>query len=50
MNQTKMPGPVGRLVRDLVLPMILRRAGQSQEWIFRYPINWEAPVRISEAA
>jgi FAD-dependent urate hydroxylase len=50
MNQTKMPGPVGRLVRDLVLPMILRRAGQSQEWIFRYQINWEAPVRISEAA
>ena len=32
MNQTKMPGPVARVVRDLVLPVLLRRAGRSQEW------------------
>jgi 2-polyprenyl-6-methoxyphenol hydroxylase-like FAD-dependent oxidoreductase len=50
MNQTKTPGPVARVVRDLVLPVLLRRAGQSQEWIFKYRIDWEAPVRMPQAA
>jgi FAD-dependent urate hydroxylase len=50
MNQTKMPGPIARVVRDLVLPAILRRAGRSQDWIFNYRIDWEAPVPLPEAA
>ena len=39
MNRSKMPGPVGRAVRDLVLPTVLRRAGHSQEWMFNYRID-----------
>jgi 2-polyprenyl-6-methoxyphenol hydroxylase-like FAD-dependent oxidoreductase len=37
MNRNKMPGPIGRAVRDAVLPLVLRRAArQSQAWLFGY--------------
>jgi len=39
---------MGRLVRDLVLPIILRRAAGkgsgSVAWLHRYEIDWDAPV------
>jgi len=44
MNQTKMPGPILRAVRDLVLPSILRRTARSQAWVFDHRVDWEARV------
>jgi FAD-dependent urate hydroxylase len=49
MNSTKQNGPVGRVLRDLTLPLILKLAGgpASQErmaWMFRHRIDWEEPV------
>jgi FAD-dependent urate hydroxylase len=42
MNRTKMPGRIGRVIRDAVMPMLLRQfAQQSQEWLFNYEIDWE---------
>jgi FAD-dependent urate hydroxylase len=42
----KAPGAAGAFVRDLVLPMIMRRmAGKnSLAWIYDYRISWDAPV------
>jgi 2-polyprenyl-6-methoxyphenol hydroxylase-like FAD-dependent oxidoreductase len=49
MNRNKMPGPIARVFRDAVLPVILRRlARQSQSWLFDYHIQWEE--RIDPAA
>jgi 2-polyprenyl-6-methoxyphenol hydroxylase-like FAD-dependent oxidoreductase len=45
-SSDKMPGPVGRMVRDLVFPMILARAGKaSQDQVLDYRIRWAEPVR-----
>ena len=42
MNRNKMPGPIGRALRDAVLPLVLRRAArQSQAWLFDYRIGWD---------
>ena len=45
----KAAGPVGRVLRDLFMPVMLRaleRSGKlSQNWMFDYHIDWEAPVR-----
>jgi len=52
MNSSKIPGPMLRAVRDLVLPMILKRHGSadSQRWIFNHHIEWDAPVPLGRAA
>jgi FAD-dependent urate hydroxylase len=52
MNSNKAPGRLGRALRDLVLPMILRRQGSadSQRWIFDHHIEWDAPVQVGRAA
>ena len=52
MNSNKAPGPMGRAVRDLVLPLILRLQGSadSQRWIFDHHIEWDAPVPFGRAA
>ena len=37
---TKTPGPVGRRVRDLVLPLVLKRfASVPQDWLFTYDVT-----------
>lgn len=45
---TKVAGPVGRLVRDLALPVIARRVarddGASLAWLYDHHIDWAAPV------
>ena len=47
----KAPGPIARVVRDLVLPMILKRfAVASQDWLFRYHIDWEARIDVTVQA
>ncbi|MGI5128442.1 FAD-dependent monooxygenase [Pseudonocardia sp. CA-107938] len=47
-SNQKAAGPVGRVLRDLVLPIILRRAAGSGTgslaWLHRYEIDWDAPV------
>lgn len=43
MNSSKAPGAVGRVLRDLVLPVILKRYGsaEAQGWIFNHHIDWD---------
>jgi 2-polyprenyl-6-methoxyphenol hydroxylase-like FAD-dependent oxidoreductase len=52
MNSNKIPGPMLRAVRDLVLPLILKRQGSadSQRWIFDHHIEWDARVTLGQAA
>jgi FAD-dependent urate hydroxylase len=52
MNRNKMPGRMGRAIRDLVLPLILGRQGsaESQRWIFDHHIEWDARVALDQAA
>jgi len=42
----KAQGPVGAMIRDLVLPAILRRiaAKGSLNWMYDYRIDWASPV------
>ncbi|HTE47515.1 MAG TPA: NAD(P)/FAD-dependent oxidoreductase [Gemmatimonadaceae bacterium] len=54
MNDTKQPGVIGRFLRDLVLPVILKRAArpdamQEMAWLFDHHIEWEVPS-IADAA
>lgn len=51
-NSNKAPGPMGRAVRDLVLPVLLRFQGSAdaQRWIFEHHIDWEARVPLGRAA
>jgi 2-polyprenyl-6-methoxyphenol hydroxylase-like FAD-dependent oxidoreductase len=45
-SSDKMPGPVGRMVRDLVFPLVLSRAGKAgQDQVLDYRIRWADPVR-----
>ncbi len=49
MNNTKRQGILGRAIRDLALPLILKRAGGSEEmskmsWMFNHHIDWAAPA------
>ncbi|OMI34983.1 FAD-dependent monooxygenase [Streptomyces sparsogenes] len=40
------PGPVGRALRDAVLPRRLDRAGtDGQDWLTGYRIDWDEPVK-----
>lgn len=44
-SSDKMPGPVGRTLRDLVFPLVLSRAGKaSQDQVLDYRIRWAEPV------
>jgi len=45
MNQTKLPGPLGRVFRDALMPLILKRvAKKSPTWLFNYEIDWGRPI------
>jgi FAD-dependent urate hydroxylase len=45
----KAAGPIGRVLRDLLMPVMLKaltRSGKmSQNWLFEYHIDWDAPVQ-----
>src|SRR5215217_3758118 len=45
-GSAKTPGPVGRLLRDLALPLVFRFLviDRSTAWIYRHHIDWAAPV------
>jgi FAD-dependent urate hydroxylase len=51
-SSSKTPGPVGRVVRDLLLPVVFKVlvTDRSQAWIYDHHIDWEAPVAPLEAA
>jgi 2-polyprenyl-6-methoxyphenol hydroxylase-like FAD-dependent oxidoreductase len=42
----KAQGPVGAMIRDLVLPMVTKRmvTPESLSWLFDYRIDWNASV------
>jgi len=47
----KAAGPIARVVRDLVLPLLLKRfATQAQDWLFAYHIDWDERVQLQQAA
>jgi FAD-dependent urate hydroxylase len=45
-GSVKTPGPVGRVLRDLALPLVFRFlvTDRSQAWIYHHHIDWDAPV------
>jgi FAD-dependent urate hydroxylase len=47
-SNAKAAGPIGRIVRDAVLPIIFRRAekdaGSSMTWMHGHHIEWDTPV------
>jgi 2-polyprenyl-6-methoxyphenol hydroxylase-like FAD-dependent oxidoreductase len=45
-NNSKAAGPVGRVVRDAVLPLILKMVASSKQAqdVYAYHVDWEAPV------
>ncbi|MDT3397880.1 FAD-dependent monooxygenase [Streptomyces sp. B1866] len=39
------PGPVGRALRDAILPLRLERArGDAEDWLTGYRVDWDEPV------
>jgi FAD-dependent urate hydroxylase len=46
---TKTPGPVGRVVRDLLLPVVFKLlvTDRSLAWIYDHHIDWDAGVRTA---
>jgi 2-polyprenyl-6-methoxyphenol hydroxylase-like FAD-dependent oxidoreductase len=51
-GRAKTPGRVGRVVRDLTLPLVFRLfvTERSQAWIHGHHIDWEAPVDPAASA
>jgi 2-polyprenyl-6-methoxyphenol hydroxylase-like FAD-dependent oxidoreductase len=48
----KVPGPLGGMVRDLMMPPLMRMAAKRDlgKWMYDYRIDWEAPVITRAAA
>ncbi len=47
----KAAGPIGRVIRDLLLPVVLKRfATQAQDWLFAYHIDWDARIHVDARA
>jgi len=51
-GQTKIPGPIGRRIRDFMMPFVLKHFAQpsSHPWVFDYHIDWETKVGMPEEA
>lgn len=48
-SNSKAPGPVGRVVRDALMPLFMRAAASDrvmdrQRWLFEHHLQWPAPV------
>jgi 2-polyprenyl-6-methoxyphenol hydroxylase-like FAD-dependent oxidoreductase len=45
-NSDKAAGPIGRVLRDLLLPVAMKLLAkpEKQAWQFNHPIDWDAPV------
>jgi 2-polyprenyl-6-methoxyphenol hydroxylase-like FAD-dependent oxidoreductase len=48
-SNTKTPGPVGRLLRDLTLPVVFRLlvTERSLAWRYDHHIDWDAPITLT---
>jgi FAD-dependent urate hydroxylase len=48
-TSTKTPGPVGRLLRDLMLPVVFRLlvTDRSLAWRYDHHIDWDAPITLT---
>lgn len=50
-SSSKAPGRVGRVVRDLMLPVVLKLvAKQSQDWLFGHHIDWDDRINVRALA
>jgi FAD-dependent urate hydroxylase len=46
-SNSKVAGPIGRTVRDLAMPKVLTwLAKQNQDWLYKYPWDWDARVAV----
>jgi FAD-dependent urate hydroxylase len=47
-GSTKTPGPAGRVLRDLLLPLVFRFVvtERSMAWIYDHHLDWDAPVTL----
>jgi FAD-dependent urate hydroxylase len=47
-SSAKTPGPVGRVLRDLALPLVFKLlvTERSQAWIYGHHIDWDTPVAV----
>ena len=45
-SSMKVAGPVGRAVRDLTMPIVLKQIARHvrQEWMYGYHIDWDEPI------
>jgi FAD-dependent urate hydroxylase len=43
-GSTKVAGPVGRVLRDALLPVALRLGGSAPRWVHHHHIAWDIPV------
>ncbi|HEY3227702.1 MAG TPA: hypothetical protein VGJ87_00695 [Roseiflexaceae bacterium] len=49
-GEQKVPtGWLGRKIRDLILPVFLRKGAQETAWMYDYPFDWEARVARGSA-
>lgn len=47
----KAAGAIVRVIRDLVLPVVLKRfATQAQDWLYTYHIDWDARIGVAARA
>jgi 2-polyprenyl-6-methoxyphenol hydroxylase-like FAD-dependent oxidoreductase len=48
LSSSKMPGRIGRVVRDLVLPYFLRRAAtpEAHGWLYDFHVEWDRRVGL----
>lgn len=37
---------LGRKIRDLILPLFLRKGAQATEWMYAYPFDWEERIAL----
>jgi 2-polyprenyl-6-methoxyphenol hydroxylase-like FAD-dependent oxidoreductase len=51
-SSSKTPGPVGRGLRDLLLPVVFRFlvTDRSLAWVYDHHIDWDTPTRQSDPA
>jgi FAD-dependent urate hydroxylase len=48
-GSAKTPGPVGRVLRDLLLPLVFRFlvTDKSLAWIYNHHIDWDTPITVA---
>ena len=51
-GSAKTPGPAGRVLRDLLLPVVFRFlvTDRSLAWIYDHHVDWDSPVTAAAAA